>query len=102
MQSCRQKNIRRGAQNSKKHPKLALLASSMRRGPNEKNTEKKQKKQQKHPKNSTFKRLSTIFAPCMKIQGRGHGPSAPHCRHPWLNKDFVCARRRAAFVLELA
>jgi len=38
-------------------------------------TEKKTEKHQKRPKNSTFKTLSAIFVPCMKIQG-GHGPSA--------------------------
>jgi len=33
---------------------------------------------EKRPKNSTIKPLSTIFEPCMKIQGA----TAPRCRSP--------------------
>jgi len=38
-------------------------------------TEKRPKNGKKTPKNSTFKPLSTIFVPCMKIQG-GSRPAA--------------------------
>jgi len=58
----------------KKYQKLAkntekwhYLASSSGGGA----TDKKAKKYQKRPKNSTFKPLSTIFVPCMKIHGGG-------------------------------
>jgi len=36
---------------------------------------------EKRPKTSTFKPLSTIFVPCLKIQG-GHDPSASRFRRP--------------------
>jgi len=38
---------------------------------------------EKRPKNSTFKPLSTMLVPCLKIQGRATAPSAPRCRRPW-------------------
>jgi len=49
----------------KKDRKIALLSLFQGGGATE-----------KRPKNSTFKFLSTIFVPCMKIQG-SHGPLLP-------------------------
>jgi len=51
---------------NKKYRKIALFASPRGEGGN-----------RKGPKNSTFKPLSTIFVPCLKIQGEGHGLPLP-------------------------
>jgi len=53
----------------KKYRKIALF--SLFQGGQQKKTEKQQKKAE----NITFKPLSTIFVPCLKIQG-AHGPPA--------------------------
>jgi len=51
--------------NSKNYRKVAILSFFQGEGATE-----------KRPKNSTIKPLSTLSAPCMKIQG-GHSPLPP-------------------------
>jgi len=76
MQGRRQK-IFQGGVNGKKNRKLAkkyrkiALFSLFQGGGGEEATKKKTKKRKKSPKkeNSTFKPLSTIFVPCLKIRG---------------------------------
>jgi len=63
-------NFPGGRANGKKYRKIALF-SLFQGVPTE-----------KRPKNITFKPLSTIFVPCMKI------PPAPRCRRPWVKRLF--------------
>jgi len=60
------------------------LASSRGRGGGA--TEKRAKKRKKRPKNSTFLPLSTIFVPCLNIQGRTCPPPLPT---PMITIDFL-------------
>jgi len=71
------------SKNSKKSPKMALLNLFQRGEP----TDERPKNSKKTPKNSTFKLLSTIFVPCMKIQWETRFPLAPRCRCPWVYKQ---------------
>jgi len=76
-----QKNFQRGwsngkkTENRKKDQKLALLSLFQGRGGGG-------GQRTKTPKNSTFKPLSTIFVPFIKIQELGATPSSPRCRRP--------------------
>jgi len=87
-QGCQQKIFQgKGANEkkkkfSKKIPKIALfsLFQGGREGRQRKKDRKIAKKGRKIAKKSTFKPLSTIFVPCLKIQ-RGMPPC---CRRPWL------------------
>jgi len=60
---------RGGGEQRKKYQKLAIPKNSKKR-----------------PKNSTLKPLFTIFMPCLKIQGGGHGPPCPPLPTP-INYD---------------
>jgi len=55
---------------TKKYRKIALF--SLFRG-----SQQKKNEYQKQAENSTFKPLSTIFVPCMKIHGRSTAPLPP-------------------------
>jgi len=58
---------------SKKYREIALFSLSQWGGGERGNGKKTE--------NSTFKRLSAIFVPCLKIQG-SHVPPDPHGRRP--------------------
>jgi len=65
-QGRRKKNFQRG-QRKKKDRKLAINSTIQPLPGRQRATKKRPKNSKKKLKNSTFKPLSTIFVPCMKI-----------------------------------